>query len=291
LSSLLGLLCLIGSCYFVSENRRNIKWQTIIVGTLLQIVFALICLKTTTGREFFQSVQTFFEKISQYSLEGARFVFGDLADVKKSGFVFAIHVFSTIIFCSALMALLYYFGMMQKVIKYMSLVMMKLMRVSGSESLGATANIFLGQTESCLAIKPYVAGMTRSEVFSLMVTGLSTVATSVVGAYIGMGLDPIHILTASFISAPAGVVCAKLLIPELDESETATSFKINEEQVYANPIDALIQGGREGLFLCLEIASSLIVFVAIVPLLDSGLHLIGSHNMLYVDLLISRLWL
>lgn len=276
LSSLFGLICLIGACYAVSENKGKIKWQTIIVGTILQVIFALICLKTTIGREFFQALQSFFEHISKYALEGAKFVFGDLADVKKSGFIFAIHVFSTIIFCSALMAVMYYFGVMQKIIKYMSLVMMKLMKVSGSESLGATANIFLGQTESCLAIKPYVAGMTRSEVFSLMVTGLSTVATSVVGAYIGMGLDPIHILTASFISAPAGVVCAKLLIPETDESETAKSFKLNEEQVYANPIDALIQGGKEGLFLCLEIASALIVFVALVPLLDGGLHYVGS---------------
>lgn len=276
LSSLFGLICLIGACYAVSENKGKIKWQTIIVGTILQVFFALICLKTTIGREFFQALQAFFEHISKYALEGAKFVFGDLADVKKSGFIFAIHVFSTIIFCSALMAVMYYFGVMQKIIKYMSLVMMKLMKVSGSESLGATANIFLGQTESCLAIKPYVAGMTRSEVFSLMVTGLSTVATSVVGAYIGMGLDPIHILTASFISAPAGVVCAKLLIPETDESETAKSFKLNEEQVYANPIDALIQGGKEGLFLCLEIASALIVFVALVPLLDGGLHYVGS---------------
>lgn len=276
LSSLFGLICLIGACYAVSENKGKIKWQTIIVGTILQVVFALICLKTTIGREFFQALQSFFEHISKYALEGAKFVFGDLADVKKSGFIFAIHVFSTIIFCSAIMAVMYYFGVMQKIIKYMSLVMMKLMKVSGSESLGATANIFLGQTESCLAIKPYVAGMTRSEVFSLMVTGLSTVATSVVGAYIGMGLDPIHILTASFISAPAGVVCAKLLIPETDESETAKSFKLNEEQVYANPIDALIQGGKEGLFLCLEIASALIVFVALVPLLDGGLHYVGS---------------
>lgn len=279
LSSFMGLLFLIGFCWLFSENKRKIQWKTVIVGVILQILFAIICLKTEVGRNFFQSVQGIFENMSKYSSHGASFIFGDLADVKKSGFVFAIHVFSTIIFCSALMAVLYYFGVMQKIIKYMSIVMMKLMKTSGSESLGATANIFLGQTESCLAIKPYVAGMTRSEMFALMVTGLSTVATSVVGAYIGMGLNPVHILTASFISAPAGLVCAKLLIPETEQSETDTHLNLDSsgEQPYSNPIDALLSGGKEGLTLCLEIASALIVFVALVPLFDSMLNSVGVY--------------
>lgn len=272
LGSCFGLVALVALCYATSSNRKAINWKTVSMGIFLQIAFAFICLKTEAGRAAFDGIKNFFESLMNYSNQGADFVFGDLA---KGKFVFAIHVGATIIFCSALMSALYYLGVMQKVIKYMSFVMVKLMGISGSESVSATGNIFLGQTESCLIIKPYLKDMTRSEMFSLMVTGLSTIATSVVGAYLGMGLNPVHILAASFISAPAGVVIAKILIPETEVSPTAGKVQVSEEQEATSLIDALMRGSEEGVKLLVPIVAALIVFVALLPLLDNTLHAMG----------------
>jgi CNT family concentrative nucleoside transporter len=243
LISLLGLFVMIGVAYSLSENKKSIQWRTVVTGIILQMVFGLLILKTTIGHDVFDTIGKGFNAILGYTGEGARFLFGTLATPSESlGFVFATMVLPTIIFMSALMSVLYHVGIMQKVVEVVARVMMWAMKTSGAESLAAAANIFVGQTEAPLVIKPFVGKMTKSEIMCLMTGGMATVAGGVLAAYVGFGIDAGHLLAASVMSAPAALVCAKLMVPEIEESVTAGVVKIDLPKVSANVVDAAATG-------------------------------------------------
>lgn len=275
--SLLGLLVMISIAYGLSEKKKAIAWRTVITGILLQVVFGLIILKTDFGRNIFDTIGRGFNAILGYTGEGARFLFGGLATPSESlGFIFATMVLPTIIFMSALMSVLYHIGFMQKVVELVAKIMMKAMRTSGAESLAAAANIFVGQTEAPLVIKPYVNHMTKSELMCLMTGGMATVAGGVLAAYVGFGIDAGHLLAASVMSAPAALICAKLMVPEVEESETAGVVKVDLPKVSANVIDAAATGASDGLKLAVNVAAMLLAFIALIAMLNGILSAVGG---------------
>jgi CNT family concentrative nucleoside transporter len=277
LISFVGLLVMIGIAYLLSEKKKAIQWRTVITGVILQMVFGLLILKTSLGRNIFDSIGRGFNAILGYTGEGAKFLFGGLATPSDSlGFIFATMVLPTIIFMSALMSVLYHVGIMQKVVEMVARVMMWAMKTSGAESLAAAANIFVGQTEAPLVIKPFVGKMTKSELMCLMTGGMATVAGGVLAAYVGFGIDAGHLLAASVMSAPAALVCAKLMVPETEESVTAGVVKIDLPKVSANVVDAAATGASDGLKLAVNVAAMLLAFIALIAMLNGILSLIGS---------------
>jgi len=277
LISFIGLLVMIGIAYLLSEKKKAIQWRTVITGVLLQIVFGLLILKTDLGRNIFDSIGKGFNALLGYTAEGAKFLFGNLATPSDSlGFIFATMVLPTIIFMSALMSVLYHIGFMQKIVEIVARVMMWAMKTSGAESLAAAANIFVGQTEAPLVIKPFVGQMTKSELMCLMTGGMATVAGGVLAAYVGFGIDAGHLLAASVMSAPAALVCSKLMVPETEESVTAGVVKVDLPKISANVIDAAATGASDGLKLAVNVAAMLLAFIALIALLNGILSGIGN---------------
>ncbi len=277
LISVLGLLVILAFAYASSENKSKIQWRTVLTGIFLQILFGLIIMKTGFGRSIFDSIGKGFNALLGYTSEGAKFLFGGLATPSESlGFIFATMVLPTIIFMSALMSVLYHIGFMQKVVELVAKVMMKVMRTSGAESLAAAANIFVGQTEAPLVIKPYVGSMTKSEIMCLMTGGMATVAGGVLAAYVGFGIDAGHLLAASVMSAPAALVCSKLMVPEIEESATAGVVKVELPQVATNVIDAAASGASDGLKLAVNVAAMLLAFIALIAMLNGILSGLGG---------------
>lgn len=272
----LGLILMIFIAYLCSQDRKAIKWKTVLTGVGLQVVLGLIILKTGWGRLFFEGAKDFFNAILNYTTEGSKFIFGSLATPDKFGFIFATMVLPTILFMSALMSVLYHLGVMQKLVEWMAKLMMKVMGTSGSESLSAAANIFVGQTEAPLVVKPYIKTMTKSEIMSLMTGGMATVAGGVLAAYVGLGIDAGHLLAASVMSAPAALVCAKLIVPETEKSATAGDVDINFEKNTANLVDAAANGAAEGLKLALNVAAMLLSFIALIAMFNGLLGWVGS---------------
>lgn len=268
LISLFGLFTLIFCCWVFSEHKKQISWKTVLTGVVLQFGLAYIVLKTSIGHSFFNKVNLAFSKVLSYTAKGSEFVFGSLANGKSLGFIFATQVLPTIIFVSAIMTILYHLGIMQKIIKAVAYLMMKVMGTSGAESLAAAANIFAGQIEAALVIKPFVSKMTRSEILALMTGGMATIAGGVLAAFVGMGIDGGHLLAASVISAPAALLCAKMLIPETGKPETANSIKMNSNSPYTNVIDAAASGATDGLKLATNIGATLIAFIALIYMID-----------------------
>lgn len=276
LISLLGLFVMLSIAYAFSEKRKAIQWRTIISGIILQVVFGLIILKTAFGRAVFDTASLAFNAVLGFTNEGSKFLFGNLANPQSIGFVFATMVLPTIIFMSSLMSVLYHMGVMQKVVEVVAKIMMKIMKTSGAESLAAAANIFVGQTEAPLVIKPYVNTMTKSELMCLMTGGMATVAGGVLAAYVGFGIDAGHLLAASVMSAPAALVCAKLLVPETEESETAGMVKVNLPKVSDNVIDAAATGATDGLKLAVNVGAMLLAFIALIAMLNGLLSWVGG---------------
>ena len=276
LISFVGLLVMLGVAYMLSEKKKAIAWRTVVTGVLLQIVFGLVILKTEMGRSVFDGIGKGFNAILGFTGEGAKFLFGNLAVPSDSlGFIFATMVLPTIIFMSALMSVLYHVGIMQKVVEFVARIMMKTMKTSGAESLAAAANIFVGQTEAPLVIKPYVGRMTKSELMCLMTGGMATVAGGVLAAYVGFGIDAGHLLAASVMSAPAALVCSKLMVPETEVSETAGVVNVDLPKVSANVIDAAATGASDGMKLAANVAAMLLAFIALIAMLNGILKGIG----------------
>ena len=274
--SLIGLFAMIGVAYGLSTSRKNIKWKTVATGLVLQLLLGLIILKTPFGRDIFDGARVAFQGILDYTNEGSAFIFGSLTDVPRSGFIFAFLVLPTIIFMSSLMSVLYHIGIMQKVVEFTAKIMMKVMGTSGAESLSAAANIFVGQTEAPLVVKPFVEKMTKSELMALMTGGMATVAGGVLAAYVGMGVDAGHLLAASVMSAPAALVCAKLMVPETEQSCTEGVVKIDLPKTNANLIDAAANGASEGLYLALNVGAMLLAFIALIAMLNGMLGWAGG---------------
>src|SRR6185503_5073980 len=285
LVSAFGIIAILAVTWGLSSNRKLFPWRTVIWGIILQFVFALFILKTQIGLRLFEGAQVVVDQLNVYANEGAKMVFGPLADgeaLRKTfgpgqGFVFAVSVAATIILISALSSLLYHWGALQKVVAAMAYVMMKTMRTSGSESLAGASNIFLGQNEAALVIKPYLPKMTQSEIAALMTTGFSTIATGVMAVYAGMeGISAGHILTASVLGAPAGLLTSKIVFPETDASETGERCHFDVERTTLNSFDALCHGASEGMMLSITVMAMLVAFVALVALMN-GLVVWPQH--------------
>jgi len=275
--SFFGFGLFIFLAYLLSENRKAIKWVTVFWGVILQVALAGLILKTEGGRLLFSSLGGGVESILAFTKQGSQFVFGNLVNADGSwGFLFFTMVLPTIIFMSSLMSALYHIGFMQKVVQIFAWIMMRTMRVSGSESLAAAANIFIGQTEAPLVIRPYLDTMTKSEIMSLMTGGMATVAGGVLVAYVGFGVDPVHLLAASVISAPASMLIAKVMVPELEKSMTRETCKIHVERNSQNIIEAAAQGASDGLRLAANVAAMLLAFIALIALLNGILRSVGG---------------
>ncbi len=297
LMSLLGMAVLLGICWGVSKHRKAISWRIVAWGIGLQLFFALIILKTHPGYLVFRWVSEAFHKVISFTDDGGRFVWGWLYGrylQEQSAPVFFIDILMTVVFFSALMSLLYHLGVMQKLVAGIAWIMRKTMRTSGSETLSASANIFVGQTEAPLVIKPFVETMTLSELHAVMVGGFATVAGGVLAAYVGFGIDPGHLVAASFMSAPAALVAAKMFYPETGESVTAGEIKIKLEKTSDNIFDAVCSGAGVGMKLVLNIIAMLLAFVALIAMLNWGisqLHLLvapgtAEENLLTFEMIL-----
>ena len=265
---------MIGIAWMFSFNRRKFPWRTVLSGLALQFAFALFILKTAAGAEIFQAAQNAFARLLECATQGADLVFGPLARENLlteklgpgNGFVFVVTVSATIILVSALSSFLYHYGILQRVVRAIAWVMQRVMRTSGSESLAAAANIFMGQTEAPLVIKPYLKRMTQSELMALMVGGMATIAGGVLAAYVGFKISAGHLLTASVMSAPAALMIAKVMLPETEASDTAAGASAKVPRETHNGIEALCRGASEGMTLAMNVMAMLIAFVAVVAL-------------------------
>lgn len=276
LMSLVGLAFLLLISFIFCRDKKHIPWLMVIKGLLLQLVLGVLILNTEFGKALFAQVGGFFAFILEQTTSGAEFLFGPLAKAQTLGFVFAFQVLPTIIFMSALMSVLYHLGIMQLVVKGMAWVMIRLLGTSGAESLSASSNVFVGQTEAPLVVKPYIEKMTRSELMSLMTGGMATIAGSVMAAYVGMGINAGHLLAASVLSAPAALVIAKILVPEKERPETLGEVSLNLPKVHGNVVDAAAGGASEGLHLALNVGAMLIAFVALIALLNQAVTAMGG---------------
>ncbi len=274
---LLGLALLYGVAFALSDNRSAISLRLVAWGMGLQIALALVILRTEWGAALFNALGDGVRAMLVFADQGSLFVFGQAADPAGSlGMVFAFRVLPIVIFISALFSVLYYMGIMQRLVLLMAKVMHRLMGVSGSESLAAAANVFMGQTEAPIIVSPYIPAMTRSELMALMTTGMATVSGAVLGAYIALGVRPEYLLSASVMAAPAALVMAKLLVPETEQSKTAGDVTIDVEPTDVNIIDSAARGAGQGITLALNIGGMLIAFVAIIYMIDGILALVGN---------------
>ena len=282
---LFGLAVLIGLAWLFSNNRRGVDWKLVGIGLALQLVIAAFVLLTPWGASVFDALSTGFVKLLGFTTEGAKFIFGDFTDPAKFGFVFAFQVLPTIIFFASFMSVLYHLGVMQKIVQGMAWVITKVMRVSGAETLSVCANAFIGQTESPLVVRPYIAKMTESELLTLMVGGMATIAGGVLGAYVMLlgGGDPAqqafyakHLITASIMAAPATLVIAKILVPETREPLTLGTVRMDVEKTTTNVIDAAAAGAGDGLKLALNVGAMLLAFIALIALLNAPLVWLGE---------------
>lgn len=281
LISLLGLVCFIAVAWLLSSNRKRFPLRTVVGALALQIAIAVFVLRTSVGQTVLVFFDGVFSRLLGFAGEGSALVFGPLANVslmeqkwgEGNGFLFAVTITGTIILVSTLSAALYHYGILQVVVRGIAWVMQRLMRVSGSESLASAANIFMGQTEAPLVIKPYLRGMTRSELMALMVGGMSTIAGGVMAAYIGMGIRAGDLLTASVMSAPAALMMAKIMLPETAVSETSAGAHAKIERETVNGLDAMCQGAGDGMKLAINVLAMLIAFVSVVALVNYLLSL------------------
>lgn len=281
LRALLGIAIFVGLAWLVSWDRSRFQWRVVVGGVLLQIAIAWVVLETSLGTRFFDGVAAFITKLVSMTIPGAQAVFGSLADPSTgTGFIFAFAGTGlvVIIFVSALMSVLYHFGIMQVLVWALAKVMSATMGLSGGESMAAAANVFMGQTEAPLVIRPYLAKMTRSELNALMTGGFATIAGSVMAVYmqiLGPELAP-HLVTASVMSAPASFVIAKIILPERDVSQTAGQTKLAIERNASNVIEAAANGTSDGLKLWLNVIAMLIAFIALVALVNWPLGALGE---------------
>ncbi|GIV38460.1 MAG: nucleoside transporter NupC [Thermonema sp.] len=289
---LIGITVLLALAVPFSKDRKAINWRLVIIGVLLQVFFAFMILRVEWVALVFKSVSEAFVTFLNFSLKGAEFIFGDLAKNSDSvpgtrhslGFIFAFQVLPTIIFFSTVSAALYYLGILQKIVYAIAWVMKRTMGLSGPESLAAAGNIFLGQTEAPLLVKPFVEKMTMSELMCLMTGGMATIAGGVLGAYVSFlgGENPAeqarfaaHLLSASIMSAPAAIVMAKILYPELEPEKVNQKLEVSKESIGVNLIDAMSNGAADGLKLALNVGGMLLAFIAVIALLNAGLGKIG----------------
>lgn len=293
---LFGLIIVTLLAVSVSSNRKAINWRLVAIGIVMQFVFAFLVVKTTIGREIFHQISRFFVFLFGFAGEGAQFVFGNLAKGAGEGslgFFFAFQVLPTIIFFASLMAVLYYLGIMQRVVQGIAWVMARLLNTSGAESLDVAANTFIGQTEAPLVIRPYLEGLTQSELFTVMTSGMAHIAGGVLAAYVQMLAVSLaksqsmtadqsqiffagHLLAACIMAGPATMVVAKIIVPETDVPQTMGMVKVKIEKTYSNVIEAAASGAGDGVRLALNVAGMLLAFIALIALINAALGWVGD---------------
>jgi CNT family concentrative nucleoside transporter len=283
----IGILCFIAICVALSTNVRAIRWRVVFWGLVLQVGLALFILKlqiggTRPGYAIFVLLSDGVSKFLEFTRAGAEFVFGGLASqdtmskVFAGGYVFAFMGLPTIIFVASFFSILYYFGVLQFVVRTMARGMMSLLETSGAETLSAAADVFMGNTEAPLTVKPYVARMTQSELLSVLVCGLATISGGMMAVYIGLGADPVAILTTSVMAAPCGLYLSKILLPEIEVPETRGRAAATTDTPHVNVIDAAAAGATEGLTLALNVGAMLIAFLSLLAFADYLLSRIHS---------------
>jgi CNT family concentrative nucleoside transporter len=292
-----GLIAVTALAYLFSTNKKKINWRLVAVGLTLQFAFAFLVVKTTIGREIFGQISKFFVYLFSFAADGAQFVFGALAVGPAApgslGFFFAFQVLPTIIFFASFMTILYYLGIMQRIVQGIAWMMVRLLNTSGAESLDVAANVFIGQTEAPLVIRPYLTSLTESELFTIMTSGMAHIAGGVLAAYMQMlGLAyakahgvPVdasqiyfagHLLAASIMAAPATMVVAKMLIPEAGDPLTRGTVRVKIERTHSNVIEAAAGGAGDGVRLAMNVAGMLIAFIALIALINSLLGYFGN---------------
>ena len=280
---IIGMISLVFIAYLFSSNKKAINWKTTFLGLTSQLILAVLILRV----EFVQSIFEFFGKIFvktlDFTMEGSKFLLGDMVNVESFGYVFLFQVLPTIIFFSALTSVLFYLGIIQKVVKILALSLSKLLNISGAESLSVAGNIFLGQTEAPLMIKAYLEKMNKSEILLVMIGGMATVAGGVLAAYIGFlgGEDEVlklyyakHLLTASVMAAPGAIVISKILFPQLETINKDVS--VSQDKIGSNLLDAIANGTTEGLKLAANVGAMLLVFIAFIAMINFGFEKIGA---------------
>ncbi len=286
LRGMMGIVFLLLIAFALSTDRKNINWRLVSIGVGLQLVLALLVLKVPFVKSIFDVVSKGFVTVLNFTKEGSSFLFGNLVtDIDTMGFIFAFQILPTIVFFAALTSALYYMGVIQWIIYAFAWIMSKTMKLSGAESLAAAGNIFLGQTESPLLVRPYLEKMTKSEIMCLMTGGMATIAGGVLGAYVGyLGGDSVqeqqvfasHLLAASIMSAPAAIVAAKMLVPESNPEDIDSKLSISKEKIGANILDAISTGTRDGLKLAVNVGVMLLVFTAFMYMFNAMSFQLGE---------------
>jgi CNT family concentrative nucleoside transporter len=280
LTGVLGILAILLFAYLFSTNRKAIRGRTVVIGLILQFVFAILVLRVGWGEKVIAIAGDAVTRLLGYSFVGSEFVFGPLGSkVSKYGFFFAFQVLPIIIFIAAFFAILYHYGVMQFIIRQLAKVMMRFMGASGVESMDVAASIFMGQTEAPLTVRPYLATVTQSELMVIMTAGMAHISGAVMGAYIAYGIEARHLLAAVIMTAPGTILIAKMLVPETETPLTPTKLDhIKFESKESNVLDAAAKGTTDGLHLALNVAAMLISFLALIALVDGILG--GTHNFL-----------
>ena len=290
----IGLISLILISYLLSNNRKKIHWKTVIISILIQFTVAISILKISLVQSVFKLISKFFVRIINYTASGSTFLFSSLVDQEKSSYIFAFQVLPVIIFFSALTSMLYHLGIIQKIVSFLAWLLNRFLKITGAESLSLAGNIFLGQTESPILIKSYLEKMTKSQLFIVMVGGMSTVAGSVLAAYIGLlgGNDvneqlkfSTHLLTASVMAAPGAVAISKIIYPD-SENHAEITLEIEKEKINGGILLSLARGTLEGIKLAVNVGAMLLVFLAIIALLNDIMWFIG--DLLSLNVLISE---
>ncbi len=285
LRGIIGIIVLLGIAYLLSSQRKAIKWRTILIGLSLQFLLAFGVLKIGWVKQVFNVMGGFFTAVLEFTESGSLFLFGNLIDASNPtiGYVFALQILPTIVFFSALTSILYYFGIIQRVVKGLAWLLTRALGISGAESLSVAGNIFLGQTEAPLLIKAYLPKMNRSEILLVMTGGMATVAGGVLASYVGFlgGSDPEmrlsfarHLIAASVMAAPGAIIISKLILPQTESVDE--KIEISDQSVGSNALDALASGTTEGLKLALNVGAMLLVFVAFIAMINGILGYIGG---------------
>jgi concentrative nucleoside transporter, CNT family len=271
LTGLIGLAAIVGIGVAFSRDRRRIRWKVVGWGLGLQVAFAIFVLRVPAGQALFRRLGELVTAVLHYSYAGSAFVFGELGKPDSSlGVIFAFQILPAIIFVSALFAIMYYLGIMQTIVRAFAVVMSRVMGASGAESLNVAASIFMGQTEAPLTIRPFLPRMTRSELMTVMTSGMAHVSGSIMAAYIAFGIEARHLLTAVIMTAPGTIMMAKLFEPETETPETYGNVRLAIPKTDVNVVDAAARGTSEGLHLMLNVIAMLVSFIALVALVNGG---------------------
>lgn len=285
IKGVIGILFLLGIAYLLSTHKKAIRWKTIFIGLSLQFILAFGVLRVEWVKSFFNVLGGFFTAVLEFTESGSAFLFGNLINVTEPaiGYVFAFQILPTIVFFSALTSILYYLGVVQKIVSGLAWLLTKTLKISGAESLSVAGNIFLGQTEAPLLIKAYLAKMNRSEIMLVMTGGMATVAGGVLASYVGFlgGTDPElrlsfarHLIAASVMAAPGAIIIAKLMVPQTEPIDE--KIEVSDTEVGSNALDALSNGTTEGLKLALNVGAMLLVFIAFIAMINGILTGIGD---------------